>query len=241
MAENISLVTAFTGGIFTFLSPCVFPLIPSYISFITGYSYKQLTEASHEGGTRRRVVLNTIAFIAGFTIVFALLGATASWAGQFLNTHIDIVRRVAGAVIVFFGLYLTGIIKLNFLMRERKVEIRRKPAGYLGAGFVGMAFAAGWTPCVGPILGAVLAMAAQERSVVGGIVMLCVYSLGIGIPFLLTGIALEAFLRLFKRIRNYIVLINRTCGIMLIIVGILIYTNYLTRISGYLTVKLGGG
>lgn len=235
-AEEVTFFVAFTAGLLSFFSPCVLPLIPSYVSFITGFSFEDLRGKINRAHIRKVTIINSLLFILGFSTVFVLMGASSSFLGNALLRHQNLVRKIGGALVVFFGLYITGVIKLDFLMRERKLHhLHSKPAGLIGTVFIGMAFAAGWTPCVGPLLGSILATAATSGSVSRGIELLLVYSLGLGIPFFLTSLAINTFLLHFKRINKYMRYITVTGGIFLIIVGVLIFTNSLQILSGFIS------
>ncbi len=225
MTQPIGFVVAFSAGLFSFLSPCVLPLFPSYLSFVTGMSVPDLT-AELSSAARRRVLLHSLAFILGFSIVFVSLGASFSVAGQFFLNYRDLIRKVGGVLIVVFGLYIAGLLKIGFLGRTQQWQIREKPAGYVGSLAVGITFAIGWTPCVGPILGAILSLAGTAETVGRGIGLLAAYSAGLGIPFLISSFALGAFLRVFKRYRPLIPIFERTAGALLIVVGVLVFTNY---------------
>jgi cytochrome c-type biogenesis protein len=221
--QPVGFVVAFTAGLFSFLSPCVLPLFPSYLSFVTGMSVTDLT-GELTGAARRRVMLHSLAFIGGFSLVFVSLGASFSAAGQFFLEHRDWIRRIGGVLIVLFGLYIAGFLKIGLLMRTQQWQLREKPAGYVGSAAVGITFAIGWTPCVGPILGAILSLAATAET--GGIGLLVAYSAGLGVPFLLSSVALGAFLKFFTRYRRFIPIVERVAGVLLIVVGVLVYTNY---------------
>jgi cytochrome c-type biogenesis protein len=225
MGQPIGVLVAFTAGLFSFLSPCVLPLFPSYLSFVTGMSVADLT-AELSATARRRVILHSLAFIVGFSVVFISLGASVSAAGQFLLDYRDAIRRVGGALIILFGLYISGVLKIGFLGRTQQWQIREKPAGYLGSLAVGITFAIGWTPCVGPILGAILSLGATSETVLRGIGLLIAYSAGLGVPFLLSAMALGAFLRFFKQYRRFIPVVERAAGVLLVVVGVLVFTNY---------------
>jgi len=225
MTGSVGVVVAFSAGLFSFLSPCVLPLFPSYVSFITGMSVSDLT-ADLTGAARRRVMLHALAFVLGFSLVFVGLGASFSAAGQFLLDYRDLIRRVGGVLIVVFGLYIAGVLRVGVLGRTAQFQIREKPAGYLGSLAVGITFAIGWTPCVGPILGAILSLAGTAETVQRGIGLLIAYSAGLGVPFLLSALALGSFLRFFKRYRPFIPVMERAAGALLVVVGVLVFTNY---------------
>ncbi|HKW50997.1 MAG TPA: cytochrome c biogenesis CcdA family protein, partial [Candidatus Eisenbacteria bacterium] len=200
--NQVSLLAAFLAGVVSFVSPCVLPLVPSYVTFITGLSFDELTASDQGPRVRRLTLIHSLAFIAGFSIVFIALGATATAAGQFLREHQDTLRIAGGILIVFFGIYLTGIIQIPFLSRERKVHLSGKPLGVLGSILVGITFAAGWTPCIGPILASILLYASTAKTVGTGILLLSVYSLGLGLPFLLASLGMNSFLAASSRLRR---------------------------------------
>lgn len=225
MGEPVGVVVAFTAGLFSFLSPCVLPLFPSYLSFVTGMSVADLT-AELTGAARRRVLLHSLAFILGFSLVFVSLGASFSALGQFLLDYREWIRRIGGLLIVVFGLYIAGVLRLGFLGRTAQWQIREKPAGYLGSLAVGITFAIGWTPCVGPILGAILSLAGTADTLERGVGLLAAYSAGLGAPFFLSSLALGSFLRFFKRYHAFIPVVERTAGVILVVVGVLVFTNY---------------
>jgi len=225
VGESLGLLLAFSGGFFSFLSPCVLPLFPSYLSFITGMSVDRLA-ADVTAGARGRVLLHSAAFIAGFTVVFVSLGASFSAAGQFFIDYRDWIRIAGGVLIVIFGLYIAGILNVGVFGRTQQMQIRSKPAGLLGSFAVGLTFAVGWTPCVGPILGSILTLASNDRTVRQGIGLLLAYSAGLGLPFLLSSVALGIFLKFFKRYRPFIPTVERVAGLLLVAVGLLVATNY---------------
>jgi cytochrome c-type biogenesis protein len=231
---QISLIAAFSAGLLSFVSPCVLPLVPSYISYITGLSVEQLTDASERVKFKKAIILNSLIFIAGFSSVFIAFGASASLLGQVLITYQDHIRRFGGALIVVFGLYLLGILNLNFLKMEHRFQFRSRPAGYLGSFLIGVAFAAGWTPCVGPVLGSILLYASTTDSLVSGVVLLTSYSLGLGLPLFLTALGVDRFLAYFKQARAYLWGVSTVSGVLLVIVGVMIYANSLTMVTSFL-------
>jgi cytochrome c-type biogenesis protein len=225
---GVSLGIAALAGLLSFLSPCVLPLIPSYVGYLTGLTAEEI------GRRRGTAVLHALWFIAGFSLIFVVLGATASALGN-LAGHSQIwLGRVGGVLMILFGLYLLGVLRPAFLMRERKIELAHKPLGYLGSAVVGITFGAAWTPCVGPILGAILTLAATRGSVSQGSELLAAYALGLAVPFLLTAFALERFLVWFQRFRPYIVWVDRIAGTLLILLGILLVTDRFTLLASYL-------
>ncbi|HTI05090.1 MAG TPA: cytochrome c biogenesis protein CcdA [Gemmatimonadales bacterium] len=222
------MLVAFAAGLLSFLSPCVLPLIPSYVGYLTGMS---VDEVQRRRGT---AVLHGLWFVAGFSLVFVLLGAAASALGTLLRDYQQWVARIGGVLLILFGIYLLGIVRPLFLMREWRVELARKPLGYFGSGLVGVTFGAAWTPCIGPILGGILTLAATSAGLVQGMGLLAVYALGLAIPFLVTALALDRFLGWFQRFRPYIVWVDRIAGAMLIVLGILLVTDSFTVLAGYL-------
>lgn len=229
MAETqVGLTVAFVAGVLSFLSPCVLPLIPSYLSFITGLSLDEL-------GERRWVALtHALLFITGFTLIFVALGATATGVGQVLNYNQLWLERIGGALIIGFALYLLGVFRWTPLARERRVHLQDKPMGYLGSVLVGLAFGAGWTPCIGPILGSILLYTSAQASLGQGILLLLAYSLGLAVPFVLAAVAVERFIGWFRRYRQYMPLATRIAGGMLLGVGILLLTGYFSALAGWL-------
>ncbi len=231
---QISLLAAFSAGLLSFVSPCVLPLVPSYVSYITGLSIEQLTDVSERVKFKKAIVLNSLLFIAGFSSVFIAFGASASLLGQLLISYQDYIRRVGGIVIILFGLYLLGILNLNFLKMEHRYQFRDRPAGYLGSFLIGIAFAAGWTPCVGPVLGSILLYASTTDSLLNGVVLLTSYSLGLGIPLFLTALGVDRFLAYFKEVRAYLWGVSTVSGVLLVVVGAMIYANSLTMVTSFL-------
>ncbi len=230
MNESVGLWVALTGGVMSFLSPCVLPLVPSYLSFVTGMSLEDL-----QGGVDRRATfMHSLLFVLGFSIIFIALGASASFLGRYLNEYEVLIARVGGAVIIVLGLHLTGVFKIVPLLRERRVHVSDKPAGYLGTIGVGAAFGAGWTPCIGPVLGAILTLASTQDTVWAGVSLLSVYSLGLAIPFLISALALDLFLSAFSRFRRFLPAVEKGAGVMLIILGLLLVTGTFTLLNTYL-------
>ena len=227
-ADGVSLAVALAAGLLSFLSPCVLPLIPSYVGFLTGMSVEELQVR------RGTALLHALWFVAGFSFIFVALGATASALGGLLREYQQWIGRAGGVLVILFGLYLLGILRPAFLMRERRLQLSRKPLGYLGSAFVGVAFGAAWTPCVGPMLGAIFTLAATRTGVREGMVLLGVYALGLAVPFLITAVALDRFLGWFQRFRPYIVWVDRVAGVLLIALGLLLVTDRFTLLAGYL-------
>jgi cytochrome c-type biogenesis protein len=225
---GLGLFVAFAAGLLSFLSPCVLPLVPSYIGFLTGMTLPEVT------GRRRPALVHWILFVAGFSLVFILLGASATALGRALNQYQVWIQRVGGVLIIAFGLVCLGVVRAEFLLRERRVHMEEKPVGYLGSMLVGMAFAAGWTPCIGPVLGAILGLAATSNDLARGTLLLVAYSAGLAVPFLLAAVALESFLGWFQRFRRYLPWVMRISGALLVFVGILMVTGEFTRLAGWL-------
>jgi cytochrome c-type biogenesis protein len=232
MAGSLGVVVAFSAGLFSFLSPCVLPLFPSYLSFITGMSVADLS-SDLSATARRRVLLHAVTFVVGFSVVFVALGASFSVAGQLLFQYRDWIRRLGGLLIIVFGLYIAGVLNVRLLGRTQQWQIREKPAGYVGSFLVGVTFAIGWTPCVGPILGAILSLAGTAETVQRGVGLLVAYSAGLGVPFLLSAVALGAFLRFFRRYRPYIPVVERGAGVLLVAVGVLVLLNWYVVLNSW--------
>jgi cytochrome c-type biogenesis protein len=225
--ETLGIAVAFAAGLLSFLSPCVLPLVPSYIGFLTGMTLP-------ENGVRRRTaLLHGLLFVCGFGLVFILLGASATAVGRALNYYQTWVQRVGGVLIIGFGLLCLGWAPKAWL-HERRVHWERKPVGYLGSALVGMTFAAGWTPCIGPVLGGILGLAATSADVGQGMLLLAVYSAGLALPFLLAALAFESFLDWFQRFRPFLPWVMRVSGILLVVVGLLLVTGQFTRLAGWL-------
>ena len=233
MTNSVNLTTALVGGMVSFLSPCVLPLVPGYISFISGISLQDLQVSDR--GTARRAFLSSCWFVLGFSFVFIALGASATALGGLLLPRLAALRLAAGAVIILFGLHLTGIFRIPFLQYEKKVEIRKRPLTALGAVGVGAAFGFGWTPCIGPILAGILALASTQETVKEGMLLLAAYSLGLGIPFLATSLGVQAFFRFFGRFRRFLRAVEIASGLLLLLVGALIMADRLGWLSQYLT------
>jgi cytochrome c-type biogenesis protein len=230
MNEPVALgvAVAFAAGLLSFLSPCVLPLVPSYIGFLTGMTVPEMSER------RRTALLHGLCFVAGFSLVFILLGASATALGRALNYYQIWLQRMGGLLIIAFGLVCLGVIKVDFLTQERRVHLEQKPVGYLGSALVGMAFGAGWTPCIGPVLGAILGLAATSGEVSRGMLLLTFYSAGLAVPFLIAAVAVESFLGWFQRFRRYLPWVMRVSGALLVFVGILLVSGEFTRLAGWL-------
>ena len=225
---SVGIAIAFGAGLLSFLSPCVLPLIPSYVTFITGLSLEDVQKA------RRAAFTHSLLFILGFTLIFLALGATATALGQLVHNQRDWISRIGGVLIIVFGLYMLGVFNISLFSQERRVHIANKPVGYLGTLLVGIAFGAGWTPCIGPILGSILTYAASAADLSRGLWLLLAYSMGLAVPFLLSAVAVERFLDFFTRMKRQMVWITKTSGVLMIAVGVLMVTNYFTILATYL-------
>ena len=230
MAEpaSIGLALAFTAGLLSFLSPCVLPLIPSYLTFVTGVGFEDLTRA------RRSALVHALLFVTGFTLIFIALGASATVLGRLLLHYRIWITRLGGALVIVFGLYLLGVVRVSAFDRDRRVHLANKPMGYLGTVLVGMAFAAGWTPCIGPILGGVLTYTASSADLNRGLLLLFAYSLGLAVPFLLAALLIDRFMMLFQRYKGALLWMSRASGGLLIVVGVLMITGSMTVLSAWL-------
>ena len=228
--ESVGLFMALGAGVLSFLSPCVLPLVPSYLSFITGMTLEDLSE----GVNRKTTVLHSLLFIGGFTVVFVIFGASASFLGQFFRYYDEWLIRVGGVVIVLLGLHLAGLLPVRKLMGEARMHLHDKPVGYVGTVGVGAAFAAGWTPCIGPVLGGIITFAAVQETLWSGVGLLFVYSMGLAIPFLATALAMDQFLRSFQRFRRHLPTVQKASGVLLIVMGGLLLTGGFTAMTSYL-------
>ncbi len=238
MSENIGIIAAFTAGLLSFLSPCVLPIIPGYLSYLTGLTIAELSDQERSLG---EVLLPALMFVAGFSTVFVIFGATASVIGQVLLDYRDIVEKVAGVALVAFGVLMLGVIKVPWLYGEARVDLARARKFGVGAGFVmGMAFAAGWTPCVGPILGSILALASATGSVAQGALLLLAYSLGLGLPFIAVALLFGRVRPVLQWISRHALVLNRVAGAVLVILGLLVFFGRLGTLSTWLTQVLSG-
>ncbi len=227
---EVGILIALSAGVLSFLSPCVLPIVPSYLCFVTGMSLEEM----EEGVDRRRVLTYALLFTGGFTIIFVLLGASASYLGRFFQ-HYDLwIARIGGVVILILGLHLAGLFRITPLLREKRFHFANRPVGYLGAVGVGMAFGAGWTPCIGPILGAILTYAYVQETFWEGVGLLFVYSVGLAIPFLLSALALDRFLGAFARFRRFLPAVQVASGVLLVVLGLLLITGSFTLLTGWL-------
>lgn len=233
MSDSVTFLAAFTAGLLSFLSPCVLPLIPGYLSFMTGMTNAELSDSDR---STARVLVPASLFVLGFSLVFVAMGASASVLGEFLTSYQSVVEKVAGIAVVLFGLLMLGIVKVPWLYGEARADMSRSRVFGRGASVVmGMAFAAGWTPCVGPILGSILALAGASGSVTQGAAMLLVYSLGLGLPFLAVALLFGRVRPLLAWLNRHALIVNRVAGAMLIAVGVLIFTGQLGVLATWLT------
>jgi cytochrome c-type biogenesis protein len=232
--HNLPLpLAAFLAGILSFLSPCVLPLVPGYVSLISGATVEDLQ--SPERRLLRTVMLHSITFVLGFSVVFIALGAVATGIGQVVNEYHSLLSKIAGIIVIVFGLHLTGIWKIKALYADKRLHDVKGGSSALGSFAVGFAFAFGWTPCIGPILATILVLAGAQQTVLKGIVLLAVYSLGLAVPFLLTSLGVDRFLSFYGRFRRHLHTVEVVSGILLIAVGVLIFLNNLRLLSGYLS------
>ncbi|WP_282608555.1 cytochrome c biogenesis CcdA family protein [Pelagibius sp. Alg239-R121] len=233
MSFDVTFGGAFVAGLLSFLSPCVLPLVPPYICFISGVSYEELADGSGQG-IAGRAARSALAFVLGFSVVFVALGASASAIGQLFASYVDVLSYLAGAVIIVMGLHFLGLFRIAFLYREARLHLERKPVGLIGAFVIGLTFAFGWTPCVGPVLAAILFIAGSEDTVVQGASLLSVYSLGIGVPFLLAALFASQFVQLMSRFRRHLGLVEKISGLLLVLTGVLIMTGSMNWIAYWL-------
>lgn len=223
--DPISFPTAFFAGLLSFFAPCVLPLIPAYFTFITGYSLEELTD-NPDAKTRYRVVTSTLAYVSGFSLVFILLGASASALGTVVYVYSDWIRIIGGVIIILLGIHLLGIIKIKSLQVERKINVKQKPLHLLGTFLVGMAFGAGWSPCVGPLLGSILILAGNQQTVWQGMLLLTVYSFGLALPFILISIFISSILVILKQLTGVLKYVNRVAGLLMIVIGLMLIFNW---------------
>lgn len=229
---SIGMLVAFSAGLLSFLSPCVLPLIPSYLTFITGLNLEDVQAA--RPSARRTAMIHAVLFVVGFTLIFLALGATATLLGRVLHAYRDWLTRIGGVLIIVFGLYMLGVFNLALFSRERRVHLAEKPVGYLGTVLVGMAFGAGWTPCIGPILGSILLYTSSQADLGHGFGLLSAYSFGLAVPFLLSAVAVDRFLDTLARLRRQMVWITRASGALMLLVGVLMVTDQFTVIASQL-------
>lgn len=232
--KDVSYPLSFLAGLLSFLSPCVLPLLPSYVSFITGISFEDLTTGADRAKIRRLTIVNSLFFITGFSSVFIALGASSSAIGRVMFEYQEWIRIGGGILIIIFGLFVSGVLKMDFLMREKKMHLSGKPVGYVGTFLVGMTFAAGWTPCIGPILGTILLYASSKGSALYGLKLLAVYSFGLALPFFVSSLAINSFLSYSKGLMKYMRVIMVGSGLLLIAFGIMMLTNRLRELASFL-------
>ena len=231
--EKVTLLAAFMAGIVSFLSPCVLPIVPAYVSFISGLSMEEMKEKRNRSQILKKVSANSLLFIAGFSTVFIILGASVTYLGQFLLSRMAILTKVGGAIIIVFGLHTAGLFKIRFLEYEKRFQIKGKRFGLLSTFLLGLAFAFGWSPCIGPILAGILAYAGTRDTVGQGILLLGIYSAGLGIPFFLTGLGMNTFLGFFGKVKKHFRAVELASGFVLIAIGIVIFTGNLARLAIY--------
>jgi cytochrome c-type biogenesis protein len=232
---DVTYFGALLAGFLSFLSPCVLPLVPPYLCFLGGTTFDQLTgEDETPPHVYKTVIMSSVAFVLGFTTVFVILGATATAAGQLLVDNLSLLGKIAGVVIIIAGLHFLGVLHIPILHREARYHADARPAGLIGAYVIGLAFAFGWTPCIGPVLAAILAMAAGEDSVRQGVALLFVYSLGLGIPFIAAAIAIKPFMSTLQRFRKHLATVEKLLGGFLVLTGILFLTNSMTLIASWM-------
>jgi cytochrome c-type biogenesis protein len=235
-SQEISILIAFSAGFLSFVSPCVLPLIPSYLTYITGVSFKELTDTDTKTKLRWATTSHSLLFILGFSTIFILMGASASYLGQLFVQYQYWIMKGGGVLIIILGIHFTGVINLPFLQMDRRFELRKKPLGYLGSFLVGIIFAAGWTPCIGPILSTILLYASTSQSFTTGVLLLTVYSIGLGVPFFLSSLAFNSFLSAFGRVKKYMRVITIISGFFLIGIGILLLTDLFREINTYVNI-----
>lgn len=229
--EAVSYPAAFAAGLLSFFSPCVLPLIPAYFTFITGFSLEELTEG-RDSGVRRKVILSTISYVLGFSFVFVLMGASASYLGGFVYKYRDLIRVVGGILIMILGVHLTGIVRIPGLDFEKRISLKKKPFHLLGTFVIGMAFGAGWSPCIGPLLGSILIVAGSQETVLQGMVLLGIYSLGLAVPFILISVFINYLLIFIQKASQWLKYVHTAAGILLILVGLILATNRLHLFIG---------
>ena len=228
MADILQILAAFSAGLLSFFSPCILPLIPAYVCFITGLSGEELSASKGKDFEKAKTILpESLLFILGFSIIFIVLGALATFLGSFLFAKQRIIKIIGGLIVIFFGLHISGLFNIRFLQYEKKLHLKNKPVTRFGSFLVGMVFGFGWTPCVGPILGGILMLAATKGNMVKSVLLLSSYSLGLGLPFLLLSIAIGKTLTLFSKVKKHFKLISIVSGILLVAIGIWIIIGVL--------------
>jgi cytochrome c-type biogenesis protein len=235
--QDPTIYLAFLAGVLSFLSPCVLPLIPSYVSFISGISFEELTADNNPYAIKKTVIFNSLLFMLGFSVVFIAMGAAMSLLGQYFAEYKGVIQKVGGIIIIFFGLHIIGILNVKTLQRDKRFHFfhsKQKPLGFIGSFLVGLGFAAGWTPCIGPILASIILVAGTSETFGFGLLLLVVYSLGLAVPFFFTSLGINTFLKYFDRFKKHMRAISIASGVLLITMGLLIYTNYFAIFTGYL-------
>ena len=233
MQGSVSLFGALLAGLISFISPCVLPIVPGYLSFISGVNMAELKDGERPAGLARRVGITSLFFVLGFSTVFVALGAAATMVGYYLQQYKRELGMIGGVVIIILGLHTAGILPIKWLLYEKRAEVKTRPLGLIGAYVVGLAFAFGWTPCIGPILGAILLYASQQATVSEGVLLLMAYSAGLGIPFVLSGLAINGFFAAFGRIRRHMKVVEYVSGALLVGVGLLLVTDRLAVLAQY--------
>jgi cytochrome c-type biogenesis protein len=240
MDLNVSMGAAVLAGVLSFLSPCVLPLVPPYLVYMSGVSLEDLSAEKNTTQNRKRVMLSSLLFVLGFSTVFVLLGATASALGQVLRVNLPLLSQIAGVAIIIMGLHFMGVFKFGFLMREARYQHEQSAASYAGAYVIGLAFAFGWTPCIGPVLAAILSVAGSTESVGRGMGLLALYSLGLGIPFMIAAFSVDSFLGFSRKFRRHMVLLEKIMGALLVLTGIMFLTGWMQNISYWLLEQFPG-
>ncbi len=231
MSSEITVLAAFMAGIISFLSPCVLPLVPPYLCFLAGSSLEELTDNAGDKAVKRRVIVSSLIFVLGFSTVFVMLGASASAIGQLLREHMTLLGQIAGVIIIIMGLHFLGVFKFAFLNRDTRYQHSDRPRGILGSYLIGVAFALGWTPCIGPVLAVILAFAASEESVTRGAFLLAVYSAGLGVPFILAALGINVFMGFMKKFSKHLGLVEKAMGALLVLTGIMFLTGAMQTVS----------
>lgn len=231
---DVSLSGALIAGILSFVSPCILPIVPPYLAWLAGISFDELSDAAPTSAQKWRIIRTAVFFVLGFSTVFVALGATSSVIGSAITQYYDIISVIAGIIIIVMGLHFIGVFKIGFLYRQARVNVQRKPAGLLGAYVVGLAFAFGWTPCVGPVLAAILFVASSQDTAVRGAMLLAAYSVGIGVPFILAAAFASQFLGWAAKFRRHMRAVEIALGVLLVITGILFATRQMSTISYWL-------
>ena len=232
--SEVSILVAFSAGVLSFLSPCVLPLFPSYITYITGKSFKDIKEADKASDIRTLTAINSLFFILGFSIVFVALGITLSYLGSFFGLKRLWLEKAGGVLIILFGLNIMGVFKIRFLGQGKAINLKKRTFGHVGSLLVGMAFAFGWTPCVGPILSSILIYASTLKSLPKATILLLAYSMGLGLPFFIAGFAINHFLFVFTKFKNFMKFVPLITGVFLIIMGVVLFSGQFSRIAGIL-------